>query len=148
MIYFLIECTTNKHDCDSKAMCIDTEESFECECNVGYTGNGKTCSDINECTEGHGCNANASCINTIGSFTCKCKAGYTGNGETCKDIDECADQNQICGDSASCTNNVGSYNCSCNRENYTYNGQTCICDPNGKKIMRRSINIVGSSKDK
>ena len=87
MIYFLIECNTNNHDCDSKAMCIAIEDSFKCHCNAGYTGNGKTCSDINECsTNDHDCDENAICKNLSGGpdfFSCSCLEGYKGDGKTC-----------------------------------------------------------------
>ena len=29
--------------CDSNALCTNTEGSYGCECRVGYTGDGKTC---------------------------------------------------------------------------------------------------------
>ena len=29
--------------CDSNALCTNTEGSYVCACNVGYTGDGKTC---------------------------------------------------------------------------------------------------------
>ena len=29
--------------CDSNALCTNTEGSYICSCNVGYTGDGKTC---------------------------------------------------------------------------------------------------------
>ena len=29
--------------CDSNALCTNTEGSYGCACNVGYTGDGKTC---------------------------------------------------------------------------------------------------------
>ena len=49
--------------------------SFTCACKAGYTGNGVTCTDVNECTAGSGnCSANATCTNTAGSFTCACNA--------------------------------------------------------------------------
>ena len=46
------ECADNKHDCDSNATCTDTEESFTCKCNNGYTGNGKTCTEEIENEQG------------------------------------------------------------------------------------------------
>ena len=30
----------NLNDCDGNATCIDTDGGFNCNCNVGYTGNG------------------------------------------------------------------------------------------------------------
>ena len=38
------ECSTNSHDCDSLATCINTNGSFKCDCNEGYPGDGKSCS--------------------------------------------------------------------------------------------------------
>ena len=37
------ECTANTHDCDSSATCTNTECSFYCTCNEGYTGDGRSC---------------------------------------------------------------------------------------------------------
>ena len=36
------ECATNMHTCDvpQRAMCTNTDGSFNCECRPGYTGNG------------------------------------------------------------------------------------------------------------
>ena len=33
--------------CDSNALCTNTEGSYGCACNVGYTGDGKTCTGMN-----------------------------------------------------------------------------------------------------
>lgn len=53
-------------------------------CAAGFTGNGESCVDIDECaTNNGGCDANATCTNTDGSRTCACKAGFGGNGELC-----------------------------------------------------------------
>ena len=39
------ECAADSHDCHVLATCTDTQESFICACNLGYTGDGKsTCS--------------------------------------------------------------------------------------------------------
>ena len=37
------ECVRGTADCDPNASCIDTETAFECRCNYGFTGNGKSC---------------------------------------------------------------------------------------------------------
>ena len=37
------ECTVGTANCDSNATCTDTEGSFTCTCNAGYTGDGTSC---------------------------------------------------------------------------------------------------------
>ena len=37
------ECRTEANDCDFNARCYNTEGSFECRCNPGYRGDGRTC---------------------------------------------------------------------------------------------------------
>lgn len=37
------ECLTNTHDCDPNAYCTNSNGTFDCTCNEGFTGNGKTC---------------------------------------------------------------------------------------------------------
>lgn len=37
------ECALEIDNCDSNAICLNTEGSYECECNVGYRGNGRRC---------------------------------------------------------------------------------------------------------
>jgi len=37
------ECAMNTHDCGDNANCIDTADGYECECQDGYTGDGRSC---------------------------------------------------------------------------------------------------------
>ena len=37
------ECSTNNGGCSANAVCTNTPGSFACDCNVGYTGDGFTC---------------------------------------------------------------------------------------------------------
>eukprot|EP00731_Ephydatia_muelleri_P031789 Em0023g296a len=64
--------------------CTNTIGSYNCSCNPGYTGDGRTCVDIDECSTGtNNCSVNAKCSNTIGSYNCTCNYGYTGDGLMC-----------------------------------------------------------------
>ncbi|MDB4965696.1 MAG: cell wall protein AWA1-like [Myxococcales bacterium] len=74
--------------CDPAAQCAMSGDTVTCTCPAGYTGDGTTCTDIDECAVGGtaGCNANATCSNTPGSFTCTCNAGFSGNGFNCTQI--------------------------------------------------------------
>ena len=66
------ECERNEHDCAPSARCVDTEESFICQCSVGWldtseepqTHAGRSCVQLtNECAIGaHSCSPNAECI--------------------------------------------------------------------------------------
>ena len=37
------ECSTNSHSCDVNAACSNVQGSYTCTCQVGYSGDGKTC---------------------------------------------------------------------------------------------------------
>ena len=32
-----------KHGCNSKAVCLNTEGTYKCQCKDGYKGNGQSC---------------------------------------------------------------------------------------------------------
>jgi hypothetical protein len=111
--------------CDSNAACTNSVGSYTCACKTGYSGDGKTCADVNECTAGTaGCSTNATCGNTTGSFTCTCNAGYAGDGKTCTDVNECTAGTAVCAPAADCSNTTGSYTCAC-KAGYTGDGKTC-----------------------
>src|SRR5690606_9691938 len=56
------ECDLGTHDCDEHATCTNTEGSFECTCETGYSGDGKTCTSQCPVT----CAAQASCRDVAG----------------------------------------------------------------------------------
>ena len=123
------ECTGDP--CDTNAACTDTEGSFECVCNAGYSGDGINCADDNECAgegTGNNCDSNASCTNTDGGFECACNTGYNGDGILCVDIDECRDAaDNNCDSNASCSNTDGGFDCTCNT-GYSGDGTSCVND--------------------
>ncbi|CAB3990368.1 fibrillin-1-like, partial, partial [Paramuricea clavata] len=129
------ECLTDP--CDVNAKCTNTKRSFSCKCNIGYSGDGFSCTDDNEC-RGSPCDANGICTNTIGSFKCACDKGYSGDGFSCIDINECL--GNPCDVNAKCDNSPGSFSCTCNI-GYSGDGFACNdidecqgspCDVNGK----------------
>jgi hypothetical protein len=98
--------------CHKYATCTNTEGSYTCRCNHGYTGDGTICTDISDCngdTCGHG-----QCTDTgVGSFRCTCDEGWTD--KTCSfNIDECSALTHECHDDATCDDGDGSYTCTCN----------------------------------
>ncbi|XP_027015741.2 nidogen-2 isoform X4 [Tachysurus fulvidraco] len=108
-------CYLGSHDCDTTAQCVPGEgQHFTCVCATGYTGDGRNCYDVDECTEGlSSCGRHAECVNLPGSHSCKCQSGfeYGHDSRTCIDVDEC--QRHPCHPHASCTNAVGSFHCRC-----------------------------------
>ena len=44
------ECDLPDNGCDRDAECVNTEGSYQCTCNTGYTGDGHTCSG-ESCTQ-------------------------------------------------------------------------------------------------
>ncbi|XP_078382537.1 uncharacterized protein LOC144665218 [Oculina patagonica] len=121
------ECKANTHRCDVNAECNNTKGSYNCTCKPGYSGDGHSCTDIDECAQDiHNCsNGGGSCNNTEGSFHCTCKSGFTGDGHNCRDIDECVENIHNCNSAtALCSNTNGTYICIC-KPGYTGDGNNC-----------------------
>ncbi|XP_063065866.1 adhesion G protein-coupled receptor E2-like [Engraulis encrasicolus] len=119
------ECEQDPSICGDHARCYNTEGSYFCICDTGYSSSKVTftaedppCKDINECTEKgkNACGPYEQCINTHGSYWCECRGGYRKDDrgeQECKDVDECVMSPLVCGPKGNCTNTPGSYTCSC-----------------------------------
>ncbi len=107
------ECETH---CLYASRCTNLIGSFSCECLHGFSGNGESCENINEC-EYVNCGNGGECVNTAGSFYCKCPRGFIFKNGSCEDINEC-DQPVIKAlcvpPMAQCINKIGGYVCVCN----------------------------------
>ncbi|XP_021341889.1 cadherin EGF LAG seven-pass G-type receptor 2-like [Mizuhopecten yessoensis] len=67
---------TNK-TCDEHARCVQHNDTYDCECETGYTGDGYQCTrntycDVNPCDSG------GRCVDGIAAATCLCSDGYSG----------------------------------------------------------------------
>lgn len=92
--------------CDVNATC-DLGSNM-CVCNPGYTGDGTTCTDVDECSMvPNPCGTGGVCMNEPGSYTCMCAPGYEDQGGQCVDIDECAIPGAGCATGCTCMNVVG-----------------------------------------
>jgi hypothetical protein len=119
-------CDSESANCDQNATCTDVFDGFTCSCDLGFTGDGVTCSDDDECTlVTDDCDPNADCTNTPGSFTCACNLGFTGDGISCINNNECTLETDNCNISATCTDTLGSFTCACNL-GYSGDGISCI----------------------
>jgi len=119
----------NNGGCNVNATCAQAGTGRTCICKSGFSGDGQSCTDVNECqTNNGGCHTNATCTNTTGSRTCACKSGFTGNGTSCTDVNECQSANGGCDTNAICTNTSGSRTCACS-EGFSGNGLTCTLVP-------------------
>lgn len=77
------------NDCSPNARCEDTQESYSCKCNEGYTdistlynlSPGRKCVAANSpdrCLDRlqNACDENADCISSLNGYTCQCSSGY------------------------------------------------------------------------
>ena len=116
--------------CDLMSTDLDTGNEMNCVCNLGWSGSGITCVDVDECAlDIDDCDDAApvfksQCTDIDGSFTCACTLGWTGTGVECDDVTECSLGLNDCDLHASCAELEGSFACNCNAG---YAGDGTIC---------------------
>ncbi|XP_060131743.1 signal peptide, CUB and EGF-like domain-containing protein 2 isoform X3 [Zootoca vivipara] len=121
------ECTQGIDDCHPDAICQNTPKLYKCTCKPGYSGEGKTCEDIDECDNDFNGGCVHECFNIPGNYRCMCYDGFmlAQDGHNCLDMDECLLNNGGC--QHVCVNTVGSYECICNDGFFLSDNQhTCI----------------------
>ena len=83
------ECELVIDHCSFDARCYDTLGSYTCQCNSGFSGDGKTCSNMNAYTEIDFCGQNSICNDEPGSYTCDCESELKSDNGGCENINEC-----------------------------------------------------------
>ncbi|XP_046860221.1 signal peptide, CUB and EGF-like domain-containing protein 3 [Xenia sp. Carnegie-2017] len=131
------ECKLQLHECHQHADCRDLPRSYSCSCRPGFTGNGKSCSDIDECSEGTAtCPRLTVCNNTESGYNCTCKAGYVKDDtEHCVKKEMCSGLSNPCDrETEECFEgeSLGNYVCRC-KEGFklTNNG---LCEAEESKL--------------
>ncbi|XP_006824491.1 stabilin-2-like, partial [Saccoglossus kowalevskii] len=109
--------------CHSDAVC---RQDNVCQCHPHYSGNGRTCTVIQQCEfKNGGCSHHADCQQINTTIHCSCHEDYTGDGVMCRGVDRCEIDNGGCHRNASCRYTGPNSNyCSCI---YPYQGDGIDC---------------------
>nr|XP_057916324.1 fibrillin-3 isoform X3 [Doryrhamphus excisus] len=130
--------------CHVHGLCHHSPAGYQCVCDLGYIGDGLTCSDIDECQRENICPDNdTECVNIPGSYSCVCKQGYVLSESQCVDVNECETGRQECSDFARCVNTVGGHLCFC-LSGFTGDGKNCSESnlyPFGAEVGDERINM-------
>ncbi|XP_053553595.1 nidogen-2 [Bombina bombina] len=128
-------CYDGTHACDTRAQCQPaTGLNYTCVCASGYQGDGRECTDVNECDVGPArCGQNAVCSNLPGSYKCECRSGYTfaADGHNCLleslPVNPCEDGSHTCNrESSHCVSRGdGVFTCEC-FAGFVKSGENCI----------------------
>ncbi|KAL7992174.1 hypothetical protein Chor_016430 [Crotalus horridus] len=70
------ECAQGIDDCHPDAICQNTLKLYKCTCKPGYSGEGKTCEDIDECDNEFNGGCVHECFNIPGNYRCICYDGF------------------------------------------------------------------------
>ncbi|KAI6660780.1 hypothetical protein LOD99_10228 [Oopsacas minuta] len=139
-----LQCFDKSNTCPINQICQNTEDSYFCDCPIGYELNAIIqCGDINECEEVTNCTQ--ACENTDGSYYCVCDVGYelASNGYDCDDINECQEWNGGC--EFGCRNTIGSYQCYCQNGHELHNETHCEEGVECELMGESCINLLESN---
>eukprot|EP01052_Picozoa_sp_SAG31_P008885 SAG31_NODE_456_length_15426_cov_12.680107_4_plen_1842_part_01 len=101
--------------CATQAACVDHEEFFTCECEIGWDG--MLCDrNVDDCAS-YPCHGSSFCVDEVDSYKCVCTGGWTG--PHCEvDIDEC--DSRPCQNDGACSDSTvdmsirpDTYRCQC-----------------------------------
>jgi MYXO-CTERM domain-containing protein len=84
---------------DSTATCADhaaPATGYDCTCDAGWSSDGTTCRDVDECAQDHLCD-HGTCSNVPGSYECTCDKGYESTTDTAPVCVPVADKAGGCG---------------------------------------------------
>ncbi|XP_073434012.1 nidogen-2 [Dendrobates tinctorius] len=129
-------CYDGTHLCDTRAQCRPSSgQNYTCVCATGYHGDGRDCTDVDECETGvANCGRNTQCLNLPGSYKCECQPRYefSADGQNCipsgvSFSNPCEDGTHGCDTTTSqCVpRGDGVFTCEC-FPGYTRSEQTCI----------------------
>lgn len=134
--FFCDECSSGSDNCSVNARCINTPDSFLCECKEGYHGDGITCEQFDYC-ENNPCleTRHSVCIVEDNLPRCICEPGFREENGNCVDIDEC-EPNPCTNENSMCVDLVGEYTCTCEK-GYHLDGTNCVesVDPPNDTIV-------------
>ena len=112
--------------CPQNSFCKKIRDEYQCRCRPGFSGDGKTCRNINECTRNlHKCNSKENCVDTRGSYICQCKLGFSRVSSRCENRDECELGIHNCHKDAVCNDTNGSFQCRCKKK-FAGSGTHCV----------------------
>ena len=130
------------NDCHQNSTCVNSEGSYNCTCNSGYFGNGKTC-EVGACSDDI-CSLNEECVSPT-TLDCRCKDGFEENDSgSCVDTDECLSAK--CDENAGCSNTDGSFECNC-QQGFFGNGLSCIigsCSASNCRENQKCVTPTGT----
>ena len=145
------DCSTNNGGCNVNATCDSGSgtHAVMCACDVGFHGDGITCTS--DCLNGMngGCDTHAMCSVGIAGVICMCNGGFTGNGTICCGagttydsgsmtcIDNCTVMNGGCDAHATCGHDMttNAVTCACTSP---YTGNGLVCCPAGQILNTSS----------
>ena len=83
------ECVVDS-PCHTNATCENTIGSYTCSCDDGYSGNGTSCTEDNEC-DLNLCEQGATCADLVNDYSCNCTGtGYKGKVSRRGQVKACA----------------------------------------------------------